>query len=107
MQNRLPAQTDRRVSDDRAMLSTSITNHLTPAWHALAAMCISVGVARSVLDIDCDMDAMTELAKDVMGFIAHNGDDPTRHRSDASMNEDDLHSLDWYLESEGVATPFP
>ena len=88
------------ASDDLVLLSSSITNHLTPAWHALAAMCISVGVARSTLEIDCDMDAMSELTRDVMGFIAHNGDQPIWYRGDAKMSEVDLHSLDWYLEAK-------
>ena len=92
----------RHSSDGRVLLlSTSITNHLAPAWHAAVAMCISVGVARSLLPIDCNMDAMTELCKDLTGFIAHNGKEPIWHRGDTIMTEDQLHALDWYLQKKG------
>lgn len=90
-------------SDDLVLLSTSITNHLTPSWHALAAMCICLGVASSIVEIECDMGAMTELTKDVMGFIAHNGEEPLWFRADAPVSEEQRHSLDWYLEKKGVA----
>ncbi|MXY11488.1 MAG: hypothetical protein F4Y56_13265 [Acidimicrobiaceae bacterium] len=74
--------------EDRVLLSTCITNHLTPTWHAAFAMCINMGVARSVLQIDCDMDAMTELCKDMTGFIAHNGEEPIWYRGDSMMTKD-------------------
>lgn len=90
-------------SDDLVHLSTTITNHLTPAWHAISSMSICLGVASSVLKIECDMSAMTQLAKDVMGFIAHNGDEPLWFRANAPVSDEHLHSLDWYLEEKGIS----
>jgi len=88
--------------DGLVRLSTTITNHLTPAWHAISSMCICIGVAMSILKIGCDMSAMTELAKDVMGFIAHNGDEPLWFPANAPVSDEQLHSLDWYLEEKGI-----
>ena len=90
-------------SSSRVLLSTSITNHLTPAWHAAMAMYIGMGVARSVLQIDCDMDAMTELCSDMTDFIAHNGEEPIWYRGDSIMTEDQVHALDWYLQKKGIS----
>ncbi|MXX30653.1 MAG: hypothetical protein F4Y45_05830 [Acidobacteria bacterium] len=89
--------------DGSVRLSTTITNHLTPAWHAISSMCICLGVASLVLKIEGDMGAMTALAKDVMGFIAHNGDEPLWFRANAPVSDEQLHSLDWYLEEKGIA----
>ncbi|MXX48085.1 MAG: hypothetical protein F4Z38_07195 [Chloroflexi bacterium] len=89
--------------DGSVRLSTTITNHLTPAWHAISSMCICLGVASLVLKIEGDMGAMTALAKDVMGFIAHNGDEPLWFCANAPVSDEQLHSLDWYLEEKGIA----
>ena len=88
------------ISDGGVLRSTSITNHLTPAWHAAVAMCIGVGVARSVLQIECNTDAMIEFYEDLRGFIVHNGKEAIWHRGDTIMTEDQIHALDWYLQKK-------
>jgi len=85
-------------SDEHFVLSPTITDHLTPAVHALMAMCIGVGVGRLTIALNCDMEAMADLVKDLKGFIVHNGTDPTWFRAGDSVSEARLHSLDWYLE---------
>ena len=89
------------ISNSNVLLSTSITTHLIPVWSAAVAMCIAAGVARSVLEIERDMDAMTELCKDLQGFVVHNGEEPIWHRGDTIVTEDQMHALDWYLQKKG------
>ena len=63
-------------SDKHVLLTTSITNHLTPTWHAVVAMCIALEVAYLVLEIEYDRDAMTDLSKDMMDIVVQHGDEP-------------------------------
>ena len=88
-------------------LSTTIANHLIPAWHAIAAMHRAVSIAKCTLEIHCDIDEITELLSDVQGFILHNGNEPIWYKSDTLVDEEGIQALDWYLEKKGLTRPKP
>ena len=89
------------ISNSNVLLSTSISTHLIPVWSAAVAMCIALGVARSVIEIERDMDAMREFCKDLQGFVVHNGEELIWRRGDTTMTDDQMHALDWYLQKKG------
>ena len=63
-------------SDQHVLLTASITNHLTPTWHAVVAMCIALEVASLVVEIEYDKDAMTDLSKNMMDIVVQDGGEP-------------------------------
>ena len=92
-------------SGGRMNLSSSIITHLVPAWHALAAMHVALGVARSMFHVECNLDDIAELSKDIIGFTLHNGEETIWQRGDVSMTHDRIHALDWYFQKKGISLP--
>ena len=86
-------------------LSTSIATHLVPAWHALAAMYVVLDVARYMFRVECNMDDIAELSRDIIGFTLHNGEETIWQRGDTSMTHDQIHTLDWYFQKKGKSLP--
>lgn len=74
-------------SEQHVVLSTTVTNHLTPVWHAAVAMCIAMEVAQFVLEIDYDRNAMIETSQEIMRFVVQHGDEPIWQPSDGSRGE--------------------
>ena len=85
--HRHPDDVKQPGSDEHVLLTTSITNHLTPTWHAVVAMCIALEVASLVLEIEYDRDAMTDLSKDMMDIVVQHGDEPIWRLDGGAHNE--------------------